>query len=116
MDDSGFLTIVDRIKEVVITGGFNVYPSEVEAVLRRLEGVVDAAVVGLPHEDGSEQLVAAVVLAPGTVLHPDELHDHARASLTAYKVPRRYVVVDALPVNAMGKVQRREVVRALQER
>ena len=116
MDPAGFLTIVDRIKEVIITGGFNVYPSEVEAVLRRLDGVVDAAVVGLKHENGSEEVVAAVVLAEGVELHPDELHDHARESLTAYKVPRRYVVLDALPVNAMGKVQRRQVVTELRGR
>ena len=113
MDEKGFITIVDRIKEVIITGGFNVYPSEVEAVLRQHPGVRDVAVVGVMHpETGSEEVVAAVVLDPGAHPTPEALHDHARESLTAYKVPRRYVVLDELPVNAMGKVLRREVVTA----
>ncbi|GAA4404271.1 long-chain-fatty-acid--CoA ligase [Fodinibacter luteus] len=116
MDEGGFITIVDRIKEVIITGGFNVYPSEVEAVLRRHPDVVDAAVVGVLHDSGSEEVVAVVVLAEGAHPSPDVLHAYARESLTGYKVPRRFVVVDALPVNAMGKVLRREVVRALRAR
>ena len=115
MDERGFLTIVDRIKEIIITGGFNVYPSEVEAVLREHDGVLDVAVVGLPHPSGSEEVVAAVVLAEGVEILPDDLHEHARGSLTAYKVPRRFVVVELLPVNAMGKVVRREVATALRE-
>ena len=115
MDDTGFITIVDRIKEVIITGGFNVYPSEVEAVLRQHDGILDVAVVGLPHPSGSEEVVAAVVLADGVELHPDELHAWARETLTGYKVPRRFFVVELLPVNAMGKVQRRQVVRALKD-
>jgi long-chain acyl-CoA synthetase len=116
MDERGFITIVDRIKEVIITGGFNVYPSEVEAVLRRHPDVVDAAVVGVMHDSGSEEVVAVVVLAEGAHPSPDVLHAYARESLTGYKVPRRFVVVDALPVNAMGKVLRREVVKALRAR
>jgi len=110
MDAAGFITIVDRIKEVIITGGFNVYPSEVEAALRGHDGILDVAVVGLPHPSGSEEVVAAVVIADGIELDPEEMHAHARETLTGYKVPRRFVVVESLPVNAMGKVQRREVV------
>lgn len=116
MDDAGFITIVDRIKEVIITGGFNVYPSEVEAALRGHDGILDVAVVGVPHPSGSEEVVAAVVVVDGVELDPEQLHAHARATLTGYKVPRRFVVVESLPVNAMGKVQRREVVTALQAR
>lgn len=117
MDDKGFITIVDRIKEVIITGGFNVYPSEVEAVLCQHLGVREAAVVGVLHpESGSEEVVAAIVLDPGAQPTPEEIHDHARQSLTAYKVPRRYVVLDELPVNAMGKVLRREVVSQIRGR
>jgi long-chain acyl-CoA synthetase len=117
MDERGFITIVDRIKEVIITGGFNVYPSEVEVVLRQHPGVRDVAVVGVMHPDtGSEEVVAAVVLDPGAHPSPEALHDHARESLTAYKVPRRYVVLDELPVNAMGKVLRREVVKEIRGR
>jgi long-chain acyl-CoA synthetase len=114
MDERGFITIVDRIKEVIITGGFNVYPSEVEAALRLHDGILDVAVVGVPHPSGSEEVVAAVVVVDGVELDPDALHAYARETLTGYKVPRRFVVVEVLPVNAMGKVQRREVVTALQ--
>ena len=113
MSPDGFLTIVDRIKEIIITGGFNIYPSEVEAVLRTHAGVLDVAVVGLPHEDGGEEVVAAVVLVEGVPVLPDELRAHTREALTPYKVPRRVVFVDELPTNPMGKVLRREVVSRL---
>lgn len=113
MSPDGFLTVVDRIKEVIITGGFNVYPSEVEAVIRTHAGVVDVAVVGLPHEEGGEEVVAAVVLVEGVPVQPDELRAHSREALTPYKVPRRVVFVDELPTNPMGKVLRREVVSRL---
>jgi long-chain acyl-CoA synthetase len=113
MSPDGFLTIVDRIKEIIITGGFNVYPSEVEAVLRTHAGVVDVAVVGLPHEEGGEEVVAAVVLVEGVPVQPDELRAHSRQALTPYKVPRRVVFVDELPTNPMGKILRREVASRL---
>lgn len=116
MAPDGFLTIVDRIKEVVITGGFNVYPSEVEAVIRSHGDVLDVAVVGLPHQDGGEVVVAAVVLVGGAGVAPEELQAHARQRLTAYKVPRRVVFVEELPTNPMGKVVRREVAHQIQER
>ena len=113
MAPDGFLTIVDRIKEVIITGGFNVYPSEVEAVIRTHDGVEDVAVVGLRDGQDTEQVVAAVVLAEGVTLAPDDLRAHARQALTGYKVPRRVVFVDELPTNPMGKVLRREVAALL---
>lgn len=116
MAPDGFITIVDRIKEIIITGGFNVYPSEVEAVLRTHPSVADAAVVGIPDTDGSEQVVAAVILSDGAELDPEALAAHARAVLTRYKVPRRFVRVEVLPTNPMGKVLRREVVALIQER
>jgi long-chain acyl-CoA synthetase len=109
MAADGFLTIVDRIKEIIITGGFNVYPSEVEAVLRTHAGVLDVAVVGLRHAQGGEEVVAAVVLVEGVAVRPEDLQEHSRQRLTPYKVPRRIVFVDELPTNPMGKVLRREV-------
>ena len=115
MSPDGFLTIVDRIKEIIITGGFNVYPSEVEAVLRGHAGVEEAAVVGLPQEDGGEEVVAAVVPVDGHPVDPEELRAHVRQALTPYKVPRRVVLVDELPTNPMGKVLRREVATRLSE-
>ncbi|WP_110182629.1 long-chain-fatty-acid--CoA ligase [Nocardioides solisilvae] len=115
MAPDGFLTVVDRVKEIIITGGFNVYPSEVEAVVRELDEVADCAVVGLPTGDGGEQVVAAVVAAEGAEVDPDRVRDHVRHELTPYKVPRRVVVVDELPTNPMGKVLRREVAARLRE-
>ncbi|MFC3688069.1 long-chain-fatty-acid--CoA ligase [Aquipuribacter hungaricus] len=114
MSEDGFVTVVDRIKELVITGGFNVYPSEVEDALRALDGVLDAAVVGLRAPDGSEQVAAAVVAEPGAILDPDALRTAAREHLAGYKVPRRVVVVDELPRSVIGKVLRRQVREQLE--
>lgn len=113
-DEDGYLTVVDRIKELIVTGGFNVYPSEVEGILRTHDSIDDVAVVGLPHPDGGEEVVAAVVLADGhTEANRDELRTHTKRHLTAYKAPRRFFVVSELPLNPMGKVLRREVVRVV---
>jgi long-chain acyl-CoA synthetase len=109
VDDDGFITVIDRIKELIITGGFNVYPSQVEDALRLVPGVADAAAVGVPGRDGSERVVAAVVAEPGTSLDPDEIRTAVREHLTAYKVPRQVIVVDELPRSLIGKVLRRQV-------
>jgi long-chain acyl-CoA synthetase len=109
IDDAGFVRIVDRIKELIITGGFNVAPTEVENVLRQHPLVEDVAVVGLPDEHSGEEVVAAVVLAPGAILDEDAIRTFARGILTPYKVPRRVVVVDELPKSLIGKVLRRQV-------
>ncbi|SJN29697.1 long-chain-fatty-acid--CoA ligase [Mycetocola reblochoni] len=114
--DGGFVTIVDRIKELIITGGFNVAPSEVEDVLRSHPSVDNAAVVGLPSEHSGEDVVAAVVAAPGAVVDGEELRAYVRERLTPYKVPRRVVVVDELPLSLIGKVLRRRVREQLLER
>jgi long-chain acyl-CoA synthetase len=110
VDEAGFVRIVDRIKELIITGGFNVAPTEVEIALRQHPQVEDAAVVGLPDTTAGEEVVAAIVLAPG-VAEPDieGIRDFARGILTPYKVPRRIFVVDELPKSLIGKVLRRQV-------
>ena len=108
VDGDGFVTIVDRIKELIITGGFNVMPSEVEAVLKDYPGVTDAAVVGLPRDDGSEEVVA-VVTTDTADFDTDAAREFCRSALAAYKVPRRIVVVDELPRSQIGKVLRRQV-------
>lgn len=108
-DADGFVTIVDRIKEIIITGGFNVHPSEVEGVLRELPEVGDVAVVGVRGPDGTEQVVAAVVPAAGAEVDAESLQAHARERLAGYKVPRRVVVRDELPRSQVGKVLRRNV-------
>ncbi len=109
IDDGGFVRIVDRIKELIITGGFNVAPSEVEDVIRQHPDVADCAVVGLPDEHSGEQVVAAVVLQPGASLDPEAIRTAVRDRLTPYKVPRRVVEVDDLPRSLIGKVIRRQV-------
>ena len=105
----GFVTIVDRIKELIITGGFNVAPSEVESVLLSHPSVADAAVVGLPSASGGEDVIAVVVLAPGATLDLNDVREWAKSYLASYKVPRRIEVVDELPRNIVGKVLRRVV-------
>jgi long-chain acyl-CoA synthetase len=109
LDSDGFVRIVDRIKELIITGGFNVSPSEVEEALRTHRDVEDAAVVGMPSEHSGEDVVAAVVLRPGVELDAEGIRNHARELLTPYKVPRRVVAVDELPKSLIGKTLRRVV-------
>ena len=109
MDDEGFFTVVDRIKELIITGGFNVYPSEVEDVLRHLPEIADAAVVGVPSPHGGEDVVAAVVLEPGRTLDAEAVREACKEHLAAYKVPRRITAVNELPRSMIGKVLRRQV-------
>ena len=109
VDEDGFTTIVDRAKELVITGGFNVSPSEVEAVLRGHPDVVDAAVIGKPLERGGEMVVAAVELEPGATLDEDAMRAWCREQLTAYKVPKRIVAIEETPRSMLGKVLRAQV-------
>jgi malonyl-CoA/methylmalonyl-CoA synthetase len=100
----GYYTISGRARELIISGGFNVYPREVEEVLESHPAVAEAAVVGLPHPDFGEQVVAAVVArAPVT---EDELVDHCRDQLASFKKPRQLFFVEAMPRNALGKVQK----------
>jgi long-chain acyl-CoA synthetase len=115
LDADGFVSIVDRIKELIITGGFNVAPSEVEDALRAHPDVADAAVVGLPSSHSGEEVVAVVVMAPGRELDEKLLRDLLRGELAAYKVPKRIVAVDELPKSLIGKVQRRQVRERLLE-
>ncbi|MGJ8722839.1 MAG: AMP-binding protein, partial [Salinibacterium amurskyense] len=116
VDPGGFVTIVDRIKELIITGGFNVAPSEVEEALRQQHTIADAAVVGMPSEHSGEDVVAAVVLAPGASLDESAIRESLRRNLAAYKVPKHVVVVDELPRSLIGKVLRRQVREQLREK
>ncbi|MBH5295134.1 long-chain-fatty-acid--CoA ligase [Corynebacterium ulcerans] len=109
MEEDGFIKLVARIKEVIITGGFNVYPVEVEDVLRQHPDVLEAAVVGLPRGDGSESVVAAITLNEGAALDPEGLKDYCRENLTRYKVPRTFYHFEELAKDQLGKVRRREV-------
>jgi len=116
VSDDGYVTIVDRVKELIITGGFNVSPSEVEAALLAHPDVRGAAVVGLPRASGGEAVVAGVELREGAVFDEAALRDFCRTSLTPYKVPRRIEPFDELPRSLIGKVLRREVRDVLLER
>lgn len=113
LDDGGFVRIVDRIKELIITGGFNVAPTEVEIALRQHPLVDDAAVVGLPSGLSGEEVVAAIVVAAGADVDVEAIREFARGILTPYKVPRRLFVVDELPKSLIGKVLRRQVRESL---
>jgi len=113
LEDDGHLVIVDRIKEIIITGGFNVMPSEVEEALRRHPAIEDAAVVGLPDPTSGEEVVAAVVLAPGAELVTEDVREFVRGQLAAYKVPKRLFPVEELPKSLIGKVLRKQVKDSL---
>lgn len=105
----GFVTVIDRVKEIIITGGFNVSPSEVEEVLLSHPDVASAAVVGLPRASGGEDVTAAVVMRAGTSFDGGALRDFCRTRLAAYKVPKRVVQLDELPTSLIGKVLRKKV-------
>lgn len=109
VDPDGFTTIVDRVKELIITGGFNVSPTEVESVLLLHPDVKAAAVVGKPLERGGEMVIAAVELEPGTVFDEAALREFCRGTLAAYKVPARIVPLDDLPRSILGKILRKQV-------
>lgn len=106
----GYFTIVGRARELIISGGYNVYPREVEEVLASYPGAHEVAVFGMPDADMGEQVVAAVVAEPGVRLTAEELVAHCREQLASYKKPRQVFFIDALPRNAMGKVQKHMLV------
>ncbi len=108
IDADGFVSIVDRLKELIITGGFNVSPSEVEDALLKHPSVREVAVVGIT-QGGNEQVVAAVVPKDPKAFDAEALRAWSREQLAAYKVPRRIVVVEDLPRSMIGKVLRRKV-------
>ena len=113
LDADGYLEIVGRAKDLVITGGLNVYPKQVEQALMELDGVADCAVVGLPDADLGERVVAVVVAAPGTMLDPADLRDALRTSLAGYKVPKQVFLAPSLPRNTMGKVEKARLRQSL---
>jgi long-chain acyl-CoA synthetase len=110
MDDAGFFSIVDRKKDLVIAGGFNIYPAELEAVIRSHEAVADCCVIGLPDRYRGETVKAFVVPRPGMALRESDIIDHCAARLTAYKVPKLVELRDDLPRTAIGKALRRMLV------
>ena len=103
-DDDGYLTLVDRVKDLIIRGGENIYPKEIEDVLHAHPAVLEAAVVGQPDPVFGEQPVAFVTLRPGHTAVPEDLIEHCRPSLARYKMPRAVYIEETLPKNAVGKI------------
>lgn len=115
LDDEGYLFIVDRKKDLIIRGGFNVYPRDVEDALVRHPAVAMAAVVGRPSERHGEEVAAFVSLAPNAGLGASQLVEWARLQIGGYKYPREIHVIDAIPLTAVGKIDRRALRARLQE-
>ena len=109
VDEDGFYYIVDRKKDLIIRGGYNIYPREIEEVLYEHPEVAEAAVVGIPHPELGEEVGAAVALKPGATVTPDELRSYVKSQVAAYKYPRRVWIVDALPKGPTGKILKKEI-------
>ena len=108
LDEAGYLSIVGRAKDLIISGGLNVYPKEVELVIDELPGILESAVIGVPHEDFGEAVIAVVVRAGAATecASEDELIETLKREISGFKVPKRVVFIEELPRNAMGKVQK----------
>jgi len=109
VDEDGYYYIVDRKKDLIIRGGYNIYPREIEEVLYEHPEVAEAAVVGIPHPELGEEVGAAVALKPGATVTPDELRSYVKSQVAAYKYPRRVWIVDALPKGPTGKILKKEI-------
>jgi malonyl-CoA/methylmalonyl-CoA synthetase len=107
MDADRYVTIVGRSKDLIISGGYNVYPAEIEAFINELPGVAESAVIGVPHPDFGEAVVAVVVARPGAVLDAAAIVARMKRDIANFKVPKQLYVVPDLPRNAMGKVQKK---------
>jgi long-chain acyl-CoA synthetase len=110
IDEDGYFYIVDRKKDLIIRGGYNVYPREIEEVIYEHPAVAEAAVIGLPHSSLGEEVAAAVALKPGATVTAEELRDYVKSQVAAYKYPRHVWFVDALPKGPTGKIQKRDIV------
>jgi malonyl-CoA/methylmalonyl-CoA synthetase len=116
MDEDGYVSIVGRSKDMIISGGLNVYPKEVEDVLNKMDGVSESAVVGVPHSDLGEAVIAIVVLNSDNSLTAEQIIQYAKEKLANFKVPKHVRFIDSLPRNTMSKVQKktlREEMRSL---
>lgn len=108
-DAAGYIRIVGRAKDLIITGGFNVYPKEVEIVIDAIDGVAESAVIGVPHPDFGEGVLAVVARNAGSAVTQQDIEAVVSAELAAFKRPKTSIIVDELPRNAMGKVQKAEL-------
>lgn len=101
-----YLCIVGRSRDLIISGGYNIYPKEIESYLDELDGVAESAVFGVPHTDLGEAVMAVIVPKPGFNLYTDEIIRSMNQKIARFKVPKRIELIDELPRNAMGKVQK----------
>jgi malonyl-CoA/methylmalonyl-CoA synthetase len=106
VDERGYVTIVGRSKDLIISGGYNVYPAEIEGYINDMKGVAESAVIGVPHPDFGEVGVAVITLKPGASVQPESVLAELKAKLANFKIPKRCFVVPELPRNTMGKVQK----------
>jgi long-chain acyl-CoA synthetase len=111
IDEDGYFFIVDRKKDMIIRGGYNVYPREIEEVLYEHPAVLEAAVIGVPHDEYGEEVAAAIALKPGTQASPEELREFAKERVAAYKYPREVWLLEDLPKGPTGKILKREIPR-----
>ena len=109
IDEDGYFFIVDRKKDLIIRGGYNVYPREIEEILYEHPAVREAAVVGVPHDEYGEEIGAAVALKDGESVSEEELREFVKEQVAAYKYPRRVWFVDELPKGPTGKILKREI-------
>ena len=110
LDEDGYISIIGRDKDMIISGGLNVYPKEIESILDRLNGVTESAVIGVPHADFGEAVVAVIVRDPYLTkqgqLTETQIITEMKATIAGFKVPKQVHFVDSLPRNTMGKVQK----------
>jgi long-chain acyl-CoA synthetase len=116
LDESGYLTLVDRLKDMIITGGENVYPREVEEALYAYNAIQECAVIGLPDKEWGERVVAFIVPKPGESVVPEAVKAYLKNRLSPFKVPKDFLVVEELPKSPAGKIFKRKLKQALLEK
>jgi long-chain acyl-CoA synthetase len=110
VDEDGYFYIVDRKKDLIIRGGYNVYPREIEEVLYEHPAVAEAAVIGVPHPGLGEEVTAVIALKPGATDTAEDIRDFVKRQVAAYKYPRHVHIIDTLPKGPTGKIQKRQIV------
>lgn len=108
-DTDGFLFVTDRLKDMIISGGENIYPAEIEQLMMEIPEVTAAAVIGIPNEKWGEEPLALFTLRPGATIQPEEIREHLLTKLARYKVPKQYIVIDEMPRTASGKIRKTEL-------
>tara|TARA_Y100000817_G_scaffold30_1_gene20 strand:- start:93 stop:605 length:513 start_codon:yes stop_codon:yes gene_type:complete len=106
IDEDGYLSIIGRSKDMIISGGLNIYPKEIESIIDKIDGVLESAVIGISDEDLGEKVVAIIVSEEGALLNKKEIIVEIKGQLAGFKAPKEVKLVEQLPRNAMGKVQK----------